>query len=62
MTSQLTGLASTLMAIILFIVTVSGTHHNPAVGIAPALRDDFSWKGVAAYIVIKFAGAAGIGR
>ena len=64
MTSQLSGLAPVLVvaAVILFIETVSGTHYNPAAGIAPAVRGDFPWKGVPSYIVTKFAGAAGIGR
>jgi aquaporin Z len=61
MTSQLSVLAPTLMvaAVILFNETVSGTHYNPAVGIAPVLRGDFPWKGVPACIV---TGALGIGR
>jgi glycerol uptake facilitator-like aquaporin len=61
MTSQLSGLAPTLMvaAIVLFFETVSGTHYDPAAGIGPALRGDFPWKDVSAYIV---TGALGIGR
>jgi glycerol uptake facilitator-like aquaporin len=64
MTSQLSGPAPTLMvaAVILVIETVSGTHYNPAAGLAPALRGDCPCKGVPAYIVTKFAGAARIGR
>lgn len=64
MTSQLSGPAPTLMvaAIILFFETVSGTHYNPAAGLAPVLRGDFPWKGVPACLVTKFAGAAGTGR
>ncbi len=44
-------------AIILFMGAVSGAHLNPAVSIAFALRGDFPWKRVPAYIVTQFAGA-----
>jgi aquaporin Z len=44
-------------AIILFMGAVSGAHLNPAVSIAFALRGDFPWKRVPAYIVAQFAGA-----
>src|SRR5947207_10689810 len=44
-------------AIILFMGTVSGAHLNPAVSVAFALRGDFPWKRVPAYIVAQFAGA-----
>jgi aquaporin Z len=44
-------------AIILFMGTVSGAHLNPAVSIAFALRGDFPWKRVPAYIVTQFLGA-----
>jgi aquaporin Z len=46
-----------VMAIILFMGTVSGAHLNPAVSIAFALRGDFPWKRVPAYVVAQFAGA-----
>jgi aquaporin Z len=46
-----------VMAIILFMGTVSGAHLNPAVSVAFALRGDFPWKRVPAYIVAQFAGA-----
>ena len=46
-----------VMAIILFMGAVSGAHLNPAVSIAFALRGDFPWKRVPAYIVAQFAGA-----
>jgi aquaporin Z len=46
-----------VMAIILFMGTVSGAHLNPAVSIAFALRGDFPWRRVPAYIVAQFAGA-----
>jgi aquaporin Z len=44
-------------AIILFMGAVSGAHLNPAVSLAFALRGDFPWKRVPAYIVAQFAGA-----
>jgi aquaporin Z len=44
-------------AIILFMGTVSGAHLNPVVSAAFALRGDFAWKRVPAYIVAQFAGA-----
>jgi aquaporin Z len=44
-------------AIILFMGTVGGAHLNPAVSFAFALRGDFPWKRVPAYIVAQFAGA-----
>jgi aquaporin Z len=44
-------------AIILFMGTVSGAHLNPAVSISFALRGDFPWKRVPAYIVAQFLGA-----
>jgi aquaporin Z len=46
-----------VMAIILFMGTVSGAHLNPAVSIAFAARGDFPWKRVPAYIVAQFLGA-----
>jgi aquaporin Z len=44
-------------AIILFMGTVSGAHLNPAVSLAFALRGDFPWRRVPAYVVAQFAGA-----
>ena len=44
-------------AIILFMGTVSGAHLNPAVSVAFALRGNFPWKRVPAYIAAQFAGA-----
>jgi len=46
-----------VMAIILFMGTVSGAHLNPAVSIAFAARGDFPWRRVPAYIVTQFIGA-----
>jgi aquaporin Z len=36
-----------VMAVILFMGTVSGAHLNPAVSLALALRGDFPWQGAA---------------
>jgi len=44
-------------AIILFMGAVSGAHLNPGVSIAFALRGDFPWKRVPAYVVAQFVGA-----
>lgn len=44
-------------AIILFMGAVSGAHLNPAVSVAFALRGDFPWKQVPAYIVAQLVGA-----
>jgi aquaporin Z len=44
-------------AIILFMGTVSGAHLNPAVSMAFALRGDFTWKRVPAYIAAQLVGA-----
>jgi aquaporin Z len=44
-------------AIILFMGTLSGAHLNPAVSVAFALRGDFPWKRVPAYVAAQFAGA-----
>jgi aquaporin Z len=46
-----------IVAIILFMGTLSGAHLNPVVSIAFALRHDFPWKRVPAYVVAQFAGA-----
>ena len=44
-------------AIILFMGAVGGAHLNPGVSIAFALRGNFPWKRVPAYIVAQFLGA-----
>src|SRR3954453_16919987 len=43
-------------AVILFMGAVSGAHLNPAVSIAFALRGDFPWRRVPAYIVAQLSG------
>jgi aquaporin Z len=44
-------------AIILFMGAVSGAHLNPAVSVAFALRGNFPWKRVPAYVVAQLLGA-----
>jgi aquaporin Z len=46
-----------VMAVILFMGAVSGAHLNPAVSFAFALRGDFPWRRVPAYVIAQFAGA-----
>lgn len=46
-----------VMAVILSMGKVSGAHLNPAVSIAFALRADFPWRRVPAYIVVQLIGA-----
>ena len=46
-----------VMAAILFMGTVSGAHLNPAVSLAFALRGNFPWRRVPAYVAAQFAGA-----
>jgi aquaporin Z len=56
-TAKVVAPALMVGAIILFMGTVSGAHLNPAVSFAFALRGDFPWKRVPAYIVAQFVGA-----
>jgi aquaporin Z len=56
-TAKVVAPALMVAAIILFMGTVSGAHLNPAVSVAFALRGDFPWRRVPAYIVAQFAGA-----
>jgi aquaporin Z len=44
-----------IMAMILFIGKISGTHMNPAVTLAFALRGDFPWRRVPGYMLVQFA-------
>jgi aquaporin Z len=56
-TAKVVAPALMVAAIILFMGTVSGAHLNPAVSFAFALRGDFPWRRVPAYIVAQFIGA-----
>ena len=47
-----------VMGVILFMGKISGAHLNPAVSFAFALRGDFPWRRVPAYVVAQLAGAA----
>jgi aquaporin Z len=49
--------ALTVLAVILFMGAVSGAHLNPIVSIAFALRGDFQWRRVPAYVVAQVVGA-----
>ena len=46
-----------VMAVILFMGTVSGAHLNPAVSVAFALRGNFPWRRVPAYVAAQFLGS-----
>ncbi|MGO8955950.1 MAG: MIP/aquaporin family protein [Streptosporangiaceae bacterium] len=46
-----------VMAVILFMGAVSGAHLNPAISVGFALRGDFPWRRVPAYIAAQAAGA-----
>jgi aquaporin Z len=46
-----------VMAVILFMGTVSGAHLNPAVSVAFALRGNFPWRRVPAYVAAQCAGS-----
>jgi aquaporin Z len=56
-TARVVAPALMVAAIILFMGSVSGAHLNPAVSFAFALRGDFPWKRVPAYIIAQFLGA-----
>ena len=56
-TARVVAPALMVAAIILFMGAVSGAHLNPGVSIAFALRGDFPWKRVPAYIIAQFLGA-----
>jgi aquaporin Z len=55
--AQVVAPALMVMAIILFMGAVSGAHLNPAVSMAFALRGDFPWKRLPAYVAAQLAGA-----
>ncbi len=46
-----------VMAMIMFMGKVSGAHFNPAVSIGFALRGDFPWRRVPAYLIAQLLGA-----
>ena len=46
-----------VMAVILFMGSVSGAHLNPAVSFAFAMRGNFPWRRVPSYVLVQFAGA-----
>jgi len=48
----------TVMAVILFMGSVSGAHLNPAVTLGFTLRRDFPWRRVPGYVLMQLAGAA----
>ena len=56
-TAAVTAPGLTVMGIILYMGKISGAHLNPAVSIAFALRNDFPWRRVPAYIVVQLIGA-----
>jgi aquaporin Z len=49
--------ALTVLAVILFMGKVSGAHLNPVVSVAFALRREFPWRRVPAYILAQMCGA-----
>jgi aquaporin Z len=55
--AQVVAPALMVAAVILFMGAVSGAHLNPAVSVAFALRGDFPWKRVPAYLIAQFVGA-----
>ncbi len=50
--AAVTAPALTVLAVILFMGAVSGAHLNPVVSIAFALRHDFQWRRVPAYVLV----------
>jgi aquaporin Z len=56
-TAQVVAPALMVAAIILFMGAVSGAHLNPGVTLAFALRGNFPWRRVPAYMVAQFIGA-----
>ncbi|MFL6162483.1 MAG: MIP/aquaporin family protein [Jatrophihabitantaceae bacterium] len=55
--AAVTAPALMVVAIILFMGAVSGAHLNPAVTVAFALRQEFPWRRVPAYLVVQLLGA-----
>src|SRR3954454_8509396 len=55
--AAVTAPALMVMAIILFMGTISGVHLNPAVTLGFAARGDFPWRRVPGYIVVQLIGS-----
>jgi aquaporin Z len=55
--AEVTAPALTVLAVILFMGKVSGAHLNPAVSVAFALRHEFPWRRVPAYIAAQIVGS-----
>ena len=55
--AEVTAPALTVLAVILFMGKVSGAHINPVVTVSFAVRREFPWRRVPAYIVVQLAGA-----
>jgi aquaporin Z len=55
--AAVTAPALMVMAIILFMGTISGAHLNPAVTLGFATRGDFPWRRVPGYIIVQLVGA-----
>ncbi len=55
--AEVTAPALTVLAVILFMGKVSGAHLNPIVTMAFALRREFPWRRVPAYVVVQLLGA-----
>jgi aquaporin Z len=56
-TAEVVAPALMVMAVILFMGKVSGAHLNPAVSLAFAMRKDFPWRRVPAYVIAQLLGA-----
>jgi aquaporin Z len=56
-TAAVVAPALMVMAVILFMGAVGGAHLNPAVSVAFAMRGDFPWRRVPAYVVAQLLGA-----
>jgi aquaporin Z len=55
--AEVTAPALTVLAVILFMGKVSGAHLNPVVSVAFALRREFPWRRLPAYILAQLCGA-----